>query len=108
MKLVFKGVGLVEGAACAVVGYDSGESTLRMLIPMIPGKDIEIVGGSQYMGDLHIDLAMRWLRKATLDEFVIHETRVPAMGEGAAAQTIRDYTVRHLAARMISREEYKE
>ena len=108
VTLEFKGIGLVDAVACAVVGYDSGESTLRMLIPMSSDKDIEVVGGSEYLGDLYIDLSTHWLRKATLDEFVINETRIPPMGQGAAAQAIPRYTVRHLTVRMISREAYEK
>jgi hypothetical protein len=108
ITLTFKGIGLVDDAACAVVGFDSGESSLRMLMPMSADQDIEMVGGSEYLGDFYIDLETRWLRKATLDEFVIHETRVPAMGREAEGQKIRDYTVRHLLVRMVSREEYEK
>jgi len=107
-RLVFKGVGLVDGAACAVVGYDSGESTLKMIMPMTADKDIVTEGGSEYIGDLHIDLATRWVRKVTLDEFVITETRLPAMGQAAAGQKIQAYTVRHLLTRMVSREEFEK
>jgi hypothetical protein len=104
--LVLKGVGLVDGAACAVVGYDSGESTLKMIMPFGAGADIETVGGSQYAGDIYVDLATRWVRRAALDEFVITETRVPAFGQ-SPGQKIQAYTVRHLLTRLISREEYE-
>lgn len=102
ITLEFKGVGVVEGAACALVGYDSGESTLRMIMPLGPGKDMETVGGSEYKGDLWIDLATRWVRKVTMDEFVITETRLPGPG-----QKITNYTVRHLLMRMVGREEFE-
>ena len=110
VKLVLKGVGLVDGAACAVVGFDSGESTLRMIVAMTADKDIETVGGSEYIGDIYIDLATRWVRKVTLDEFVLTETRLPAMGQGPAAQgqKILAYNVRHLLTRMVSREEFEK
>jgi hypothetical protein len=106
VTLAFKGIGLVDDAACAIVGFDSGESTLRMIMPVSADKDMEMVGGSQYLGDFFIDLETRWLRKATLDEFVIHETRLPAMGGEAEGRKIPDYTVRHLLVRMVSREEF--
>jgi hypothetical protein len=108
VRMVFKGVSLVDGAACALVGYDSGESTLKMIVPMPGGKDIITEGGSEYVGDIHIDLATRWVRKVTLDEFIVTETRLPATGPGAGqSQKIQAYTVRHLLTRMISREEYE-
>jgi hypothetical protein len=67
------------------------------------GKDMETVGGSEYKGDLWIDLATRWVRKVTMDEFVVTETRLPGPG-----QKITSYTVRHLLMRMIGREEYEK
>lgn len=102
VTLELKGVGLVDGAACAVVGYDSGESTLRMIMPLGPGKDMETVGGSEYKGDIYIDLKTRWVRKITMDEFLVTETRLPA-----PAPKVTGYTVRHLLMRMISQEEFE-
>jgi hypothetical protein len=108
IKLLFKGISMVDGAACAVVGYDSGECTLRAIMPMSADKDIEMVGGSEYLGDLYIDLGTRWVRKVTLDEFVPGETRLPALGQEAAGQKIQIYTVRHLLTRMISKDEFEK
>lgn len=102
ITLVFKGVGLVDGAACAIVGYDSGESTLKMIMPMGAGQEIVTTGGSEYLGDIFVDLETRWVRQATLDEFVVTETRLPG-----AAPKVPAYTVRHLLVRMVSREEFE-
>lgn len=104
VALIFKGLSLVDGAACAVVGFDSGESTLKMIIPMSEGMDVVTVGGSKYLGDIHIDLATLWVRKVTLDEFIVTETRVPGPGPG---QKLQAYTIRHLLTRLVSREEYE-
>lgn len=82
VRLAFKGVGLVDGATCAIVGYDSGESTLKMIMPQPDGQEMVTEGGSQYAGDIYIDLATRWVRKVTMDEHVVTETRLPAMGGG--------------------------
>ena len=107
VKLVFKGISVVDGAACAVIGYDSGESTLKMIMPMGADKEIVTEGGSEYLGDLYIDLATRWVRKVTLDEFVVTETRLPATG-AATGQKIPAYTVRHLLTRQVGREEFEK
>jgi hypothetical protein len=103
VSLEFKGLSTIDGAACALVGYDSGESTLKMIMPVGPDKDIVTVGGSEYKGDLFIDLATRWVRKVTMDEFVVTETTVPG-----PAPKIDAYTVRHLLMRMISQEEFEK
>jgi len=100
VSLEFKGIGLVDGAPCAVVGYDSGESTLKMIMAVGPDKDMVVNGGSQYKGDLYIDLATRWLRKTTMDEFVVTEAKFP----GTAPKT-DSYTVRHLQLRLVGRPE---
>ncbi len=102
VTLEFKGLGLVDGAACAVVGYDSGESTLKMIMAAGPDKDLVVNGGSQYKGDLYIDLATRWLRRTTMDEFVVTEAKFP----GPAPAT-DSYTVRHLALRLVGQTEFE-
>jgi hypothetical protein len=102
VSLEFKGLGVVEGSACAVIGFDSGEGTLKVLMSIGTDMEIETVGGSQFKGDIYIDLATRWVRKATMDEFVITETRMPG-----PAPKIDAYTVRHILMRMIGKEEYE-
>jgi hypothetical protein len=108
VRLTFKGIGLVDGAACAVVGFDSGESTLKMIMPQPDGREIVTEGGSQYVGDIYIDLAARWVRKVTLDEHVVTETRLPGRPGGAAGQKFQAYTVRHLLTRMVGEEEFEK
>jgi hypothetical protein len=108
VRLTFKGVGLVDGAACAVVGFDSGESTLKMIMPQPGGQEMITEGGSQYVGDIYIDLAARWVRKVTLDEHVVTETRLPARADGAAGLKFPAYTVRHLLTRMVGKEEFEK
>lgn len=109
VRLAFKGIGVVDGAPCAIVGYDSGESTLKMIVPMGSDRDIVTEGGSEYIGDIYIDLATRWVRKATLDEFVVTETRLPAAGPAPPqGQKVLAYTVRHLLTRLVGREEFEK
>lgn len=116
VRLTFKGIGLVDGAACAIVGYDSGESTLRMIMPFEGGRETVTEGGSQYTGEIYVDLATRWVRKVTMDEHVVTETRLPsagAAGTGAAGtamsgQKFPAYVVRHLLTRMVGREEFEK
>lgn len=95
VTLEFKGVSIVDGAACALIGYDSGESTLAMTI-----GDARTKGGSEYKGDLAIDLETGWLRRASLDEFVVTETT-------SGKTTSPAYTVRHLLIEPIERAAYE-
>jgi len=103
VTLEFKGVSVVDGAACAVVGYDSGESTLKMIMPLGADKEMVTTGGSQYRGDLYIDLATRWVRKVTMDEFVVTETTIPG-----PLPKIDSYTARHLLIRLVSEKEFQQ
>lgn len=108
VKLAFKGLGLVDGRACAVIGFDSGESAFKMIMPMGANMDIVTDGGSEYIGDIYIDLETRWVRKITLDEFVVSETVVPSLGaagaSGGQGMKIQAYTVRHLLTRLVGKE----
>lgn len=108
IKLAFKGLGFVDDRACAVIGFDSGESTFKMIMPMGPNMDVVTDGGSEYIGDIYIDLETRWVRKITLDEFVVSETLVPMAGEAGAASAkgmkIQGYTIRHLLTRLVGKE----
>jgi hypothetical protein len=106
MTMELKGLGLADGAPCAIVGYDSGESRLRMIMAA-GGKDIVTEGGSEYAGDMWIDLQTRWLRRLSLNEFVVTETVLPEGGPMGGTK-IDAYNVRHLTIHLISREEYEK
>jgi hypothetical protein len=74
VTLELKGLSLVKGRSCAIVGFDSGESTFHMILKPAPQVAINVNGGSRYLGDLYVDLETQWLLKATLFEFVVSET----------------------------------
>lgn len=105
VRLVFKGVGLANGSACAILGFDSGESTLKMIMPASPGEEIVTVGGSTYLGDIYLNLKTGWVELVTLDEFVVTETQLPPSLGG---QKMPAYNVRHLTIRRIPREEFEK
>jgi hypothetical protein len=89
VTLELKGLSLVDGAASVILGYDSGESTLRMIMPLVANKDMETVGGSEYKGDIYVDLVSRLVRKVTMDECVVTEIKLPAPGPKIMASTVR-------------------
>jgi len=97
VSLELKGVGLVDGAVCALISYDAGESKLKMLMPDSMGNDTVTEGGDQYKGDINVDLATLWVRKATLDEYMTSETTA----QGSTSK-VNDYTVRHIALLLIN------
>jgi hypothetical protein len=77
--LTFKGLSLVNKKTCAILGYDSGESSFNMITKPFGNMEIKTKGSSHYQGDIYKDLAGGWIQKATLHEIVISETVVPGM-----------------------------
>jgi len=94
VTLELKGVGLVDGAPCAIVTYDAGTGTLRMVTVDLAGQESITNGISQYKGDIFIDLATRWIRKATLDEYGTMEIST----EGSPSKV--ELTARHIQSHM--------
>jgi hypothetical protein len=102
ITLELKGLSLVGGRRCALIGYDSGDSALRMTLKPMPQVTLEILGGSHYTGDLYVDLETQWLLKATLTEFVVSET------SGAALpQKLASVIERRLLLRALGRAEFE-
>jgi hypothetical protein len=81
VTLLFKGIGLVNEKTCALLEYDSGESSFYMKMNPMPNMEVITKGSSHYWGDIYKDLATGWFQKATLHEMVITETNVPGMNK---------------------------
>ncbi|MEN6334610.1 MAG: hypothetical protein ABFE01_10130 [Phycisphaerales bacterium] len=96
VTLEFKGLSLVDGSACAVMAYDSGQSSFQMLMTPMPSMEVRSVGSSHYKGDIHIDLATRWVRKATMDELVVTESTVPMLTNKVNLVIERNLTIRNV------------
>lgn len=96
VTLELKGLGLVDGAACALLGYDSGQSSFQMIVKPMPTMEVRAVGASHYKGDLYIDLATRWVRKATMDELVVTETTVPSLPNKISAVLERETLIHNV------------
>lgn len=97
VTLEFAGVGIFDGAPCALVAYDAGESTLKMLVALADGAASATEGGSQYKGVIHIDLRSGWVRRATLEEHLIAQANI-----GTADSRSTDYTARHIELRLVA------
>jgi len=99
VTLEFKGLSLVDGASCAVVAYDSGESSFQMLVNPMPNMEVRSVGSSHYKGDIHVDLTSRWVRKVTMDELVVTESIVPGMANKINAVIERTTVIRNVGGK---------
>lgn len=96
VSLDLRGVGIVDGRPCALVGYDVSDSTPRMTHVTRDGTNVAVEGMSQFRGDIYIDLSSKIVRKATIDEHLIAQARA-----GAEPPTV-EYTIRHILFRMVN------
>jgi len=101
ITLELKGLSRVGARRCALIGYDSGESSLEMTLTPAPQVTIEVKGGSRYAGDLHVDLETQWLLKATLMETVVTETTGALL-----PQKVASVIERRLLLRALSKSEF--
>ena len=81
ITLALKGLSLVNEKTCAMLEYDSGESSFYMLMKPMANMEVTTKGSSHYWGDIYKDLTTGWIQKANLDELVISETIVPGMNK---------------------------
>lgn len=93
VKLELKGISLINGALCAIIGYDAGDSNLKMIVATADGEEAITRGVDQYKGDIHVDLATRMVRKTILDEYMVDEI-------SASTSKTNEYTVRHIQLRL--------
>jgi len=98
VTLALKGLSAVDGRTCAIVAYDSGNSSFQMRMKPMPNMEIRSVGSSHYFGDLYIDVATRWVRKATMAELVVTETTLPMPPNKINAVVERDIVIRNVTA----------
>ncbi len=81
ITLALKGLSLVNEKTCAMLEYDSGESSFYMLMKPMANMEVTTKGSSHYWGDIYKDLTTAWIQKANLHELVISETSVPGMNK---------------------------
>lgn len=71
VTLEFKGLSIADDVACAIVGFDSGDSSFKLNVKTTPDMEIKTVGAAHYWGDLYIELESRWVRKVEMGELVV-------------------------------------
>lgn len=100
VTLEFKGLSVVDDVPCAVVGFDSGDSSFTMIIKPTPDMEIKTVGASHYWGDLHIELESKWVRKVAMGELVVFEVNMGAQG------SINSVMERNVTIRAVDEDEF--
>jgi hypothetical protein len=99
VTLNFKGLSIVDDVSCALVGFDSGQSSFKMFLEPIPNMKISTTGGSHYQGDLYIDLQSRWVRKVTMSELVVSQTTLPVAPNEINAVHERSSRIKNVTAK---------
>lgn len=98
ITLELKGVSIVHGKPCALVAYDSGESTFKMMMQPTPEMKIQTVGSSHYFGDIYKDLSTNWVQKVTMIETVVSETSLPMPPHKINAVIERQSVIQNVSA----------
>lgn len=103
ITLEFKGLTRAGNTPCALIGFDSGESSFTMIMQPMPSMEITTTGSSHYFGDIAIDLLTRWVRHVAMKEIVISETTLPT-----PPNKINSVVERALTIASISKEEFEK
>ncbi|MBC8471267.1 MAG: hypothetical protein H8D56_17535 [Planctomycetes bacterium] len=98
VTMELKGLSRVARAACAMVGFDSGESSFKMFVKPAPDMEMRVVGSSHYKGDIYIDLLTNWVKKVTMYELVVSEVTLPMPPNKVNSVIERDIVVRNVSA----------
>jgi len=99
--LEFKGLSVVDGRPCVLLGMDGGEGSFTMVIEVMPNVNAKTVGGTRFFGDIYVDLASMWLKKAEITVVDVTETRMG--GKVVANTTIES----HYRIRAMTEKEYR-
>jgi hypothetical protein len=76
ITMEFKGLGVINKKSCAILQYDSGESSFSVNMKLTSSMDVKTTGSSHYWGDIYKDLESGWIQKAVLNEIVVSQTEV--------------------------------
>ncbi len=104
VTLTFKGLSLVNGRSCALLGYDSGESSFKMNLTPAPTLEIQTVGSSHYRGDIFKDLETNWVQRVTMTELVVSETTLPMPPNKLDSVIERIILIRNVSAKEFAAE----
>lgn len=96
ITLEFKGLSFTNDRECTLIGFDSGESSFKMIVKPTPDFEVVAVGSSHYKGDIYKDLASNWVQKVTFDEIVITEATMPMPPNKVNAVVERNGVIRNV------------
>jgi len=83
--LEFKGLGLVDGAPCAILSYETGMGSFTMTFEVMPGMEVTSFGVTYITSDIYLDLASKWMKKV---EMIVVDSTKAIMGDQVIDRTI--------------------
>ncbi len=95
--LEFKGLTLTNDKVCALIGFDSGESSFKMIVRPAANFEVVAVGSSHYKGDIYKDIESNWVQKVMLDEVVIAEATLPLPPNKVNSVVERSLVIRNVS-----------
>ncbi len=98
ITLNFKGLTTINRKSCAIIAYDSGESSFNMLTKPVENMEVNTKGSSHYWGDIFKDLTGGWIQKAVLHELVVSETFVPGLSNKIHSVIERTIQIKNVPA----------
>jgi hypothetical protein len=102
VTLEFKGLSIVDGVACAIVRFDSGDSSFKFSVNPTPDMEIKTVGAAHYWGDLHIELESRWVRKVEMGEMTVSKVKL------GSQQDIKSVMERRTIIKAMDKAQFEE
>lgn len=70
ITLEFKGLTVANNRDCALIGFDSGQSSFKMIVKPMPDIEVVAVGSSHYKGDIYKDLVSNWELPTAFEKYL--------------------------------------
>jgi len=102
VTLEFRGLSIVHGVACAIVRFDSGDSSFKLSVNPTPDMEIKTVGAAHYRGDLYIELDSRWVRKVEMGEMTVSKVKL------GSQKDIKSVMERSTTIRAMDKDEFEK
>ncbi len=103
ITLELKGVSKFNDKTCALIGFDSGESSFKMIMHPVPQMEVITTGRSRYRGDIYKDTESGWVQKVVFNEAVISETVLPVPPNQIHSVTERDIVITNVSRETFNR-----
>lgn len=97
----FKGLSKINNLSCAIIEYDSGESSFFMNMKTDTNLEIKTKGTSHYWGDIYKSLDNGWIQQANLKELVVSEVEVIGMNMKVPVTVERAIEIKNVTKQQV-------